>query len=130
MRLVKIFHGILASGFLVACIPELSYEQNDCEVFTDLGVVRTNPAGAIERNLEVEVALRLCPPKEGVLEATRKRIELKHQLLLLLSSKTENELLDPLRVEKLQQEFFELANENVFKKSKAVEVFITTFELK
>ncbi|MFT5089255.1 MAG: flagellar basal body-associated protein FliL [Candidatus Latescibacterota bacterium] len=99
-------------------------------MFTELGVVRANPAGAMGRNLEVQISLRVCPPTEGAAEIKRKRIELKHHMLQLLSAKTTAELEHPLRVEMLQKEVLKMVNSKVLKKGKAVEVFVTGFEVK
>lgn len=99
-------------------------------MYTELGPVRANPAGAMGRNLEVQISLRVCPPIEGASEIKRKRIELKHHMLQLLSSKTTAQLEAPLRVETLQKEVLKMVNSKVLKKGKAVEVFVTGFELK
>ena len=92
--------------------------------------IRANPAGALNRQLELQVAFRLCPPKDGLEEIKRKRIELKHHLLEMLSAKSEEELKDPLRIEIVQQEIKYLINNRILKKGKAVEVFVTSFELR
>jgi flagellar FliL protein len=92
--------------------------------------VRANPAGAMGRSLEVQLTFRVCPPEEGLAEIRRKRIELKHNLLKLLSAKTTEELEDPLRIEKLQQEVHLMVNKVVLKKGKVTEVFVTGFEVK
>ena len=113
-----------------SCAPHASYEKSDCEFFSGLDPIRANPAGALDRQLELQVAFRICPPKGGLAEITRKRIELKHNLLGLLSAKSEEQLKDPLRIEILQQEIQELVNKQILKKGKAVEVFITSFELR
>jgi len=47
-----------------------------------------------------------------------------------LSAKTTAQLEDPLRVEMLQREVRKMVNEIVLKKGKAVEVFITGFEVR
>ena len=120
----------LTSLFVYGCAPYASYEKSDCELFSGLDPIRANPAGALDRQLELQVAFRLCPPKDGLAEITRKRIELKHDLLGLLSAKSEEQLKDPLRIEKLQQEIHYLINNRVLKKGKAIEVFITSFELR
>lgn len=65
----------------------------------------------------------------GLEEIQRKHIELKHELLALLSSKDAQYLEDPLRVEKLQKEILLLVNQKVLKKGRVVEVLITGFEL-
>jgi len=116
--------------FFVGCTPQLSYEKSDCELFSGMDPIRANPAGALDRQLELQVSFRLCPPKDGLEEIKRKRIELKHYLLGLLSAKSEEQLKDPLRIEKLQQEIHYLINNRVLKKGKAIEVFITSFELR
>ena len=99
-------------------------------MYTELGPVRANPAGAMGRNLLVEFSFRVCPPVTGLAEIKRKRIELKHQLLQLLNAKSTQELENPLRVEILQKEVRKLVNEKILKKGRAEDVFITGFELK
>ncbi len=116
--------------FFSGCTPQLSYEKSDCELFSGMDPIRANPAGALDRQLELQVSFRLCPPKDGLEEIKRKRIELKHYLLELLSAKSEEQLKDPLRIEKLQQEIHYLINNRVLKKGKAIEVFITSFALR
>lgn len=113
-----------------ACTPPPAYELSECAMYTELGPVRANPAGAMGRNVEVQISLRVCPPGEGLTEIKRKRIELKHNILQLLSAKTTAQLEDPLRVETLQREVSKVVNERVLKKGKAVEVFITAFEVR
>ena len=113
-----------------ACTPPPAYDQSECAMYTELGPVRANPAGAMGRNLEVQISLRVCPPVEGLAEIKRKRIELKHNMLKLLSAKTTAQLEDPLRVETLQREVRKMVNEHVLKKGNAVEVFITGFEVR
>ena len=117
----------ISLGFL-GLAPHASYEKSDCELFSGLGLIQANPAGVLDKRLEV-VSLRICPPIDGLAEITRKKIELKHNLLRLLSAKSEEQLKDPLRIEILQQEIKELVNGEILKKGKAVEVFITRFEL-
>lgn len=112
-----------------SCTPPPPYDESECSMYTELGPVRANPAGAMGRNLEVQISLRVCPPEEGLAEIKRKRIELKHNMLQLLSAKTTTQLEDPLRVETLQREVRKMINDKVLKKGKAVEVFITGFEL-
>jgi flagellar basal body-associated protein FliL len=116
---------VLAAG----CASTPQYAKEDCPLYAELGPLVANPAGAIEHRLRVEVTLRVCPPEEGLAEVQRKRIELKHHLLALLSSKSTAELNDPLRVENLQKEIRTLVNQRVLKKGRVVEVYITQFEL-
>ena len=66
---------------------------------------------------------------KGLEEIQRKRIELKHNLISLLSGKGEEELEDPLRAEKLRNEILLMANEKVLKRSEVIDVFITSMEL-
>lgn len=115
---------------LGGCFSTPPYIEEDCPLFTSIGTVRANPAGALNLHLEVEANFRVCPPVEGLAEIKRKRIELKHEILALLSSKSEAELTDPLRVEKLQRELRKMANEKIMKKGRVVQVMITGFELK
>ena len=117
---------LLAAG---GCAGALQYKNEDCPVYDALEPIRTNPAGAPDRHLQVQVVFRVCPPQVGLEEIQRKHIELKHELLALLSSKNAQYLEDPLRVEKLQQEILALVNQKVLKKGRVVEVLITGFEL-
>lgn len=111
------------------CAGAARYDPQDCPTFTDLGAVRVNPAGAPNRHLRLEAAFRVCPPGEGLAEIQRKRIELKHELIALLSGQTAAELEDPLRVEKLRRQIRDRANEKVLRRSRAAEVYITDLEL-
>jgi len=114
---------------LVGCASTPPYQKADCPVFDELGVLRANPAGALDRHLAVEASFQVCPPDVGLAEIKRRRIELKHEMLALLSAKTEAELSDPLRVEKLQRQLLEMANQRVMRKGRVVAVYITAFEL-
>ena len=117
-------------GLLYGCAPPPSYDKKDCPLYSELGPVRANPAGAMGRSLEVQLTFRICPPEEGMAEIRRKRIELKQAVLKLLSAKTTLELEDPLRVEKLQHEVHLMVNKKVLKKAKVEEVYVTGFEVK
>lgn len=88
-----------------------------------------NPAWALDRHLRLQASFRVCPPDEGLAEIRRKRIEVKHTLISFLSSKTEAELEDPLRIEKLRAEIHAIVNDEVMKKGTVDEVFITAMEL-
>jgi flagellar basal body-associated protein FliL len=120
--------GALAT--IAGCASTPAYEKMDCPLYDEVGPVRANPAGALERHLFVEASFRVCPPVEGLAEIKRKRIELKHEMLALLSSKTEAELNDPLRVEKLQKELLFMVNRKIMKKGQVEQVLITGFEFK
>ena len=113
----------------VGCAGTLQYQREDCPIYDSLEPIRANPAGAPDRHLQVQVVFRVCPPQSGLEEIQRKRFELKHEVLVLLSSKTAQDLEDPLRVEKLQKEILPLVNQKVLKKSRVVEVLVTGFEL-
>ncbi len=122
----------LAALILIAhcsCATTPKYDENDCALFTEIDPVRVNPAGALDRHLRVEAAFKVCPPGTGLDEIKRKRIELKHNLVALLSSTSTVQLEDPLRVEKLRQAIKEMSNEKVMKKGRVVDVLITAFEL-
>ena len=121
---------ILLFVFCGGCASTPAYEKADCPFYDQLGAVRANPAGALDQHLVVEASFQVCPPVEGLDEIKRKRIELKHETLALLSSKTEAELTDPLRVEKLQKQLLLIANRKIMKKGQVVQVLITGFELK
>lgn len=127
-RAAALLLALVACGS-AGCASTPKYDQQDCPTFTDLGVVRVNPAGAPDRHLRLEAAFRVCPPGEGLAEIQRKRIELKHELIALLSSQTAAELEEPLRVEKLRGQVRSMVNEKVLKHSRAVEVYITGLEL-
>jgi flagellar basal body-associated protein FliL len=83
----------------------------------------------MDRHLRVQAAFRICPPVEGLAEIERKRIELRHEVIGLLSSQTIEDLEDPLRAEKLRQKLLFIVNEKVLKKSQVTEVFITGMQL-
>ena len=120
----------LLLGLLCGCAPPPSYDKKDCPLYSELGPVRTNPAGAMGRSLEVQLTFKVCSPEEGMAEIRRRRIELKQAVLKLLSAKTTMELEDPLRVEKLQHEVHLMVNKKVLKKAKVEEVYVTGFEVK
>ena len=94
-------YGLLAGACLAVlgthCASTPKYDKEDCPLYTELGPLRVNPAGALDRHLHVDLAFKVCPPDEGLAEIRRKRIELKHELIALLSSKTTEELEHPLR---------------------------------
>ncbi|MEW6751066.1 MAG: flagellar basal body-associated FliL family protein [Candidatus Latescibacterota bacterium] len=115
---------------LCACASTPPYLPDDCPLYQDAGMLRANPAGAPERHLEVAASFRVCPPEEGLAEIRRKHIELKHEMLALLSSRTLADLEDPRRVEKLQKELLRMANEKVMRRGKVTQVLITAFELR
>ena len=123
--------ALLAASWaaVAGCASTPDYNKADCPTFTEVGPVRVNPAGALDRHFGLEAAFKVCPPDAGEAEIRRKRIELKHNLISLLSSKTEDELEDPLRAEKLRLEIKHMANEKVLKKSEVIDVFITSMEL-
>lgn len=114
---------------LTGCASTPSYLEDDCPVFEDLGSLRVNPAGAPDRHLRVQAAFKVCPPTEGLAEITRKRIELKHHAISLLSSQSEEQLQHPLRAEQLREKLMLMANQRVLKKSQVIDVFITEMEL-
>jgi len=117
---------LIATG---GCAATPRYDKADCQTYTEIGLVRVNPAGALDRHFSLEAVFKVCPPDEGLEEIQRKRIELKHNLLSLLSSKSEEELKDPLRAEKLRSEILLMANEKVLKRGRVIDVFITSMEL-
>lgn len=121
---------VLLVAILGGCTPPPSYDKQDCPLYTELGAVRANPAGAMNRHLEVQLTFKVCPPETGIAEIRRKRIELKQALLKLMSAKTTVELEDPLRIEKLQREVHVLVNKKILKKAKVEEVYVTGFEMK
>ncbi len=112
-----------------SCASTPRYDTQDCPTFSDIETVRVNPAGALDRHLRVQASFRVCPPLEGLAEIQRKRIELKHELIALLSAKTAAELEDPLRAENLRREINEMVNARVLKRSRVEEVYITELEL-
>ena len=128
------FYSLLMGACLTVlgtnCASTPKYNKEDCPLYTDLGPLRVNPAGALDRHLHVELAFKVCPPDEGLAEIRRKRIELKHALIALLSSKTTEELEHPLRVEYLRREILLLVNRELLKKSRLLQVSVTGFELR
>jgi flagellar basal body-associated protein FliL len=120
---------LLAAIWFAGCAPTPQYIEEDCPTWEGLGTVRVNPAGATSRHLRLQAAFRVCPPDEGRAEVERKRIELRHEVIALLSAQTEKDLEDPLRAERLREQLMILANERVLRKSQVVDVFITGMEL-
>ena len=115
--------------FASSCASAPKYDKKDCETFTETGQVRVNPAFALDRHFSLEAAFVVCPPGDGSAEMRRKRIELKHELISLLSSKTQQQLEDPLRAEKLRGEIMMMANKHVLKRSEVIDVYITSMKL-
>ena len=114
---------IWGSGCASTSTPK--YLEEDCQLYTNLEAVEVNPAGAMDRRLRLKVAFRVCPPVDGLVEMRRKHIELKHALISHLSSKTEEELEDTHRAEKLRREIIVLTNEKVLRNSRVIDVLIT-----
>lgn len=121
--------GAAAVALIISCAGAPKYDSQDCPTFSDLDVIRVNPAGALDRHLRVEASFRICPPEEGLAEIRRKRIELKHELIALLSAKTVAELEVPLRTEILRREIQKMVNAKVLKRGVVDEVYITELEL-
>ena len=116
--------------FLCSCAPPPSYDKQDCPIYSELGSVRANPAGALGHRLEAQFAFKVCPPETGIEEIRRKRIELKQALLKRMSAMTTDELEHPQRIEELQREIHYLVNKEILKKAKVEEVYVTGFEVK
>ena len=121
--------GGMPSVLLSSCAPTPAYIEDDCHVYEDLGLLRVNPAGALERHLRIQAAFKVCPPEQGLAEITRKRIELKHHAISLLSAQTVEQLQHPLRAEHLREKLLITVNEHVLTKSRVTDVFITEMEL-
>lgn len=115
---------------LAGCASTPVYVEAECPVFSDLGVVRANPAGVLDRHLFVEASFRVCPPGDGLEEIRRRHIELRFEMLALISAMTLDELTDPLRVEHIQHALRELVNDRVMRTGRVVDVYVTAFELK
>ena len=135
---LKLALRILVSTFLLTlavlitgCAGPISLESSDkeCPLYSGLGPIRVNPSGAKNQHLHVEVAIKVCPAEEGLAEIKRKKVELKHSMISLLSSQTEEELENPLRAEKLRKQIREIVNEQVLRKSEAVDVLLTSMWL-
>jgi flagellar basal body-associated protein FliL len=114
---------------LAGCASTAKYNASECPTWEGLEPIQVNPAGARDRHLRVQAAFRVCPPVEGLAEIERKRIELRHEIISLLSSQTVQQLEDPLRAENLRQQLLVLVNEKVLKKSEVTDVFITEMHL-
>jgi len=128
---VRRVQRLLSAGLLlVGCASTPAYLPADCPLYQDIGTVRANPAFATDRHVELAASFRVCPPDEGLAEIRRKHIELKHEMLALLSAQTVADLEDPLRVEKLQKALLRMANEKVMRKGKVTQVLVTAFELR
>ena len=63
------------------------------------------------------------------MEIKRKRIELRHELIALLSSMTREELEHPRRIENVRQAIVAHVNERLMRKGSVIDVSITGFEL-
>lgn len=122
--------AVLMAAVLAACASTPRYDKEDCPTWDDLEAIEVNPAGAMDRLLRVQAAFRVCPPVEGLAEIERKRIELRHEMIALISAKSEAELENPLRTETLRGQLLVLVNEKVLKRSTVTEVFITELHLK
>ncbi|MBT4099752.1 MAG: flagellar basal body-associated FliL family protein [Gemmatimonadetes bacterium] len=131
----RILVSWLVAGTLLAivplggCAPTPAFIEDDCPVYEDLGILRVNPAGALDRHLRLQAAFKVCPPEEGLAEITRKRIELKHHAISMLSAQTLEQMEHPLRAEHLREKLLLMVNEHVLKKSEVTDVFITELEL-
>lgn len=121
--------AVLAVACCMGCAATPAYSPEDCPTWEGLGPIQVNPAGARDRHLRMQAAFRVCPPVEGLAEIERKRIELRHEVISLLSSQTTTQLEDPLRVENLRVQLLDLANEKVLKKARVTDVFITGMHL-
>ena len=121
---------MVVAASLFGCASTPSYNSSECSTYEGPGAIEVNPAGAPDRHLRVQAAFRVCPPVEGLAEIERKRIELRHEVISLLSRQSTTELEDPLRAENLRQQLMILVNEKVLKKSRATDVFITGMHLK
>lgn len=121
--------GAAAIALAVGCTPGPKLDTSTCATWEGLGAVRVNPAGAPDRHFRLQAAFRVCPLESGLAEIERKRIELRHEVIALLSAQTLEQLQDPLRAERLRAQLVRLCNERVLKKSRATEVFITGMEL-
>lgn len=128
---LQILPALLLVGCLLSagCASKASYDETECPTWEGLEEIRVNPAGATDRTLRVRAAFCVCPPVDGLAEIERKRIELRHEVIALLSSQTVAQLEDPLRAEKLRQQLQILVNERVLRKSSVREVFITGMHL-
>jgi flagellar basal body-associated protein FliL len=132
LRQLPILAWLTCLVFLIAggcATPPPPYNTDECPTYSDLGPLRANPAGALDRHLQIEVSFKVCPPEAGLAEIQRKHIELKHDLLSLLSAKTQAQLEDPLRIENLRVEIHQMVNKKIMKKNRVEEVFVTAFEL-
>jgi flagellar basal body-associated protein FliL len=112
----------------IGCASTPPYDSADCPLYTELGLLKANPAGQLNGHISVEAAFRVCPPEAGLAEIKRKRIELKHEVLALLSSKDAAYLQHPLRIENLRAELHQLANDKIMHKARVEEVLVTQFE--
>ena len=122
--------AVVAVGSLaVGCASNPKYDPQTCQTWEGLQAVRVNPAGAPDRHLRLQAAFRVCPPESGVAEIERKRIELRHEVISLVSGQSEADLRDPLRAEKLRSQLLILANEKILRRARVVDVFITQMEL-
>ena len=121
--------AILLLAYCTGCASTPAYSPKECPIWEGLAPIQVNPGGARDRHLRVQAAFQVCPPVDGIAEIERKRIELRHEAISLLSSQTTTQLEDPLRAEKLRAQLLILANEKVLKKARVTEVFITGMHL-
>jgi flagellar basal body-associated protein FliL len=119
----------LGTACSFSCAGTPKYLVEDCPLYTELEEIKVNPAGALDRHLRARAVFKVCPPDEGLTEIRRKRIELKHELISLLSSMTREELEHPRRIENLREKILFQVNEKLMKKGRVIDVSITEFEL-
>lgn len=120
---------LLAAALAVGCAAAPGYDAEHCPTYSGLEAVRVNPAGAPHLVLRLQASFKVCPPEEGLAEIERKRIELRHEVISLLSGQTEEQLREPLRAERLREKLMIVANQKVMKKGRVVDVYITGMEL-
>lgn len=120
--------ALALATLLGGCASTPPYDSTDCPLYTELGLLRANPAGQLNGHVRLEAAFRVCPPEAGLAELKRKRIELKHEIIALISAKDAQYLQHPLRIENLRAELHELANKRIMRKHRIEEVLITDFE--
>ena len=66
--------SLLAASWaaVAGCASTPDYNKADCPTFTEVGPVRVNPAGALDRHFGLEAAFKVCPPEAGEAEIRRK----------------------------------------------------------
>lgn len=119
---------LAATSAWMGCASTPAYQTADCPLYTELGPLSANPAGDLKGRVSLEVAFRVCPPEAGLAELKRKRIELKHEVLALVSARDAAFLKHPRRIENLRTDLLRMANDKIMRKGRVEDVLVTNFQ--